>query len=66
MKLLIDIKIFNGSVDVLRYAQGGCITEKNILRKESLAISQITGMPSGRQVVMDGCIHIQQLFFEEI
>jgi hypothetical protein len=32
-EVVIDIKMFNGSVDVLRYAQESCITEKNILRK---------------------------------
>jgi hypothetical protein len=32
-EVVIDIKMFNGSVDVLGMRRESCITEKNILRK---------------------------------
>jgi hypothetical protein len=66
-EVVIDIKMFNGSVDVLGMRRESCITEKNILRKRVPRLStQITGMPNmvGDKVIMDGGIHIQQLFFE--
>jgi hypothetical protein len=56
-EVVIDIKMFNGSVDVLRYAQGELHNGENILRKESRAYpTQITGMPNmvGDKVIMDG------------
>jgi hypothetical protein len=56
-EVVIDIKMFNGSVDVLRYAQGELHNGENILRKRVRAYpTQITGMPNmvGDKVIMDG------------
>jgi hypothetical protein len=63
-EVVIDIKMFNGSVDVLRYAQESCITEKNILRKRVPHPTQITGMPNmvGDKVIMDGWYSYTALF----
>jgi hypothetical protein len=65
---LIDIKMFNGSVDVLRYAQGDCITEKNILRKESrLSYSNYRhAKHDGRQGNYGWVVFIYSNYFFEI
>jgi hypothetical protein len=60
-EVVIDIKMFNGSVDVPGMRRESCITEKTYYVKESRAYpTQITGMPNmvGDKVIMDGGIHI--------
>jgi hypothetical protein len=65
-EVVIDIKMFNGSVDVLRYAQGELHNGEKTYYVNRAYPTQITGMPNmvGDKVIMDGGIHIQQLFFE--
>jgi hypothetical protein len=60
-EVVIDIKMFNGSVDVLRYAQ--LHNGENILRKRVPRLSY-SNYRAWCETIMDGGIHIQQLFFE--
>jgi hypothetical protein len=66
-EVVIDIKMFNGSVDVPGMRRESCITEKNILRKRVPRLSYSNyrhAKHGGRQGNYGWCIHIQQLFFE--
>jgi hypothetical protein len=66
---LTDIKMFNGSVDVLRYAQGRVAEKKTYYVKESRAYpTQITGMPNmvGDKVIMDKWYSYSSIFFRNI
>jgi hypothetical protein len=62
-EVVIDIKMFNGSVDVLK-GMGRCITEKTYYVKSSLILLKCRHAKHGGQGNMDGGIHIQQLFSE--
>jgi hypothetical protein len=67
-EVVIDIKMFNGSVDVLRYAQGELHNGENILRKRVPHPTQITGMPNmvGDKVIMDGWYSHTAIIFRNI
>jgi hypothetical protein len=68
-EVVIDIKMFNGSVDVLGMRRESCITEKTYYVKESRAYpTQITGMPNmvGDKVIMDGWYSYTAIIFRNI
>jgi hypothetical protein len=68
--VVIDIKLYNGTVDVLRYAQGELNNgEKTYYVKEARAYpTQITGMPNmeGNKVTMDGWYSYTTVIFRNI
>jgi hypothetical protein len=68
--VVIDIKMFNGTVDVLRYAQGELRNgEKSYYVKESRAYpTHISGMPNmvGNKVTMDGWYSYTAIIFRNI
>lgn len=68
--VVIDIKMYNGTVDVLRYAQGELNNgEKTYYVKESRAYpTVITGLPnvSGNKVVLDGWYSYTTIILRDI
>jgi hypothetical protein len=68
-EVVIDIKMFNGSVDVLQgMRRESCITEKNILRKRvpRLSYSNYRHAKHGGRQVMDGWYSYTAIIFRNI
>jgi hypothetical protein len=66
-EVVIDIKMFNGSVDVLRYAQGELHNGENILRKRVPRLSYSNyrhAKHGGDKVIMDGWYSYTAIIFE--